>query len=171
MKTWLTVLRSSIDVLCDKLEALWSHSFIATQQSQYYEKCKVSLKSGEVAVTADFSENYAFVLQDAAQGFHWNNNQSTIHPFVVYFKEADSLVHHSFVVISDCMQHDTIAVYLFQKKLIDFLKATFGHLPTKIYYFTDGASSQYKNRKNFLNLCFHKSAVALFCHFSWQGCL
>ena len=82
-KQWTNVDRSTletlfmssdefIDLLCDKLEALRSHSFIATQQSQYYEECKVSLKSGEVAVTADFSENYAFVLQDAAQGFHWN---------------------------------------------------------------------------------------------------
>lgn len=107
-------------------------------------------------MTADFSENYAFVLQDAARGFHWNNNQSATHPFVVYFTEGDSLVHCSFVVISDGMQHDTIAVYLFQK-LTDFLKTTFGHPPTKTSYFSDGAASQHKNRKNFLNLCFHKS--------------
>ena len=39
------------------------------------------MKPGEIVVSADFSENYAFVLQDAAQGFHWNNAQATIHPF------------------------------------------------------------------------------------------
>ena len=33
-------------------------------------------------VTADFSENYSFVLQDAVQGFHWNNAQATIHPLL-----------------------------------------------------------------------------------------
>lgn len=26
---------------------------------------------------------------------------------------------------------------------------------SKIYYFSDGVSSQYKNRHNFLNLCYH----------------
>jgi hypothetical protein len=27
----------------------------------------------------DSAENYSFVLQDEAQGFHWNNAQATIH--------------------------------------------------------------------------------------------
>ena len=103
-------------------------------------------------MSADFSENYSFVLQDAAQGFHWNNSQSTIHPFVIYFND---LSHASFVVISDCTSHDTIAVYLFQKRLINFLRSKLACLPKKIYYFSDGATSQYKNRKNFVNLCLH----------------
>ena len=61
---------------------------------------------------ADFSENYSFVLQDAAQGFHWNNSQATIHPFVIYYKESDKLKHISYVVISDCLRHDTVAVHM-----------------------------------------------------------
>ena len=39
---------------------------------------------GELVVQADFSENYAFVVQDASQSFHWNNTQATVHPFVIY---------------------------------------------------------------------------------------
>ena len=169
-KQWTSVDRSTLETLsmssddfvelfCEKLVALRSHSFVASQQSQFHESCKQLLEPGEVVVSADFSENYAFILQDAAQGFHWNNNQATIHPFVAYHRESsnDSIVHHSFVVISDCLHHDTIAVYLFQKKLIEFLVKTLGHLPKRILYFSDGAASQYKNRKNFLNLCHHLS--------------
>ena len=107
-------------------------------------------------VTADFSENYSFVLQDAAQGFHWNNSQATIHPFVVYYKDSGELKHISSVTISESLRHDTIAVHLFQKCLISFLKEKFDALPQKMYYFSDGAASQYKNRKNFINLCFHE---------------
>jgi len=162
-KQWTAVDRSTletvtlpsdefVDALCERLEALQTHSFIAKQQSQFYDQCKQSLNPAEVVVSADFSENYSFVLQDAAQGFHWNNSQSTIHPFVIYFHD---LSHASFVVISDCMSHDTIAVYLFQKRLISFLRSKLGCLPKKIYYFSDGAASQYKNRKNFVNLCLH----------------
>ena len=162
-KQWTAVDRSTletvtlpsdefVDVLCERLETLRTHSFIAKQQSQFYDQCKQSLKPAEVVVSADFSENYSFVLQDAAQGFHWNNSQSTIHPFVIYFND---LSHASFVVISDCLSHDTIAVYLFQKRLISFLTSKLGCLPKKIYYFSDGAASQYKNRKNFVNLCLH----------------
>ena len=38
----------------------------------------------------------------------------------------------------------------------------------QIYYFSDGAASQYKNRKNFLNLCYHHTdfGIAAEWHFS-----
>ena len=76
-----------------------------------------------------------------------------------YINLGDSEVHHlSYVIISDCLHHDTISVFLFQKCFIAFLKA-FLHGENqlnKIKYFSDGASSQYKNQKNFHNLCLHK---------------
>ena len=87
-----TVSKSSDEFLesCGgKLEALLPHSFIATQQSMFYNQCMLSLKPDELVVSTDFSENYAFILQDAAQSFHWNNTQATIHPFFVYFRYAD----------------------------------------------------------------------------------
>ena len=120
-KQWTSVDRSSLETITmsadeftelfsEKLEVLCPHSFIATQQSRFFSECKSSLKPGEVVVSADFSENYAFVLQDAAQGFHRNNAQATIHPFVVYYKESGEEHHLSFVVILDCLIHDTVAV-------------------------------------------------------------
>ena len=112
------------------------------------------------------SENYSFVLQDAAQGFHWNNSQATIHPFVVYYLDMGKQSHLSYVVISDCLHHDTVAVYLFQKSLLDFLKKKFSiH---KVFYYSDGAAPQYKNRKNFINLCHHEAdfGVPAEWHFS-----
>lgn len=121
-------------------------------------------------VTADFSENYAFVFQDLAQGYHWNNSQATVHPFVGYYKANDELLHVSYVVISECLVHDTIAGHLFQKKFLAFLKNTApaGQAFTKVIYFSDGATSQYKNRKNFINLCHHNEdfGVAAEWHFS-----
>ena len=123
---------------------------------------------GEFLVIADFSGNYSFVLQDAAQGFHWNNSQVTIHPFVAYYMDSDELCHLSYVVISDCNHHDTIAVHLYQKYLIEHLTKRFGLPPYKVYYFSDGAASQYKNRKNFINLCHHQDdfGVPAEWHFS-----
>ena len=106
---------------------------------------------------ADFSENYSFVLQDAAQGFLWNNAQATIHPFIIYYRHSEEECHLSYVVISDCLHHDTVAVYLFQKRLIAYLKGVLPSSLKKIIYFSDGAASQYKNCKNFTNLCNHKA--------------
>ena len=73
--------------------------------------------------------------------------------YTLYYTDSSSL---NFVVISECLHHNTIAVYLFQKNLIAFLKKQCSTI-TKIIYFSDGAASQYKNRKNFLNLCNHQA--------------
>ena len=101
--------------LCQKLETLLLRDFRLKAQSQYYNKLKSELKPGEFLVTADFAENYAFIVQEAAQAFHWNNNQATLFPLVilVYYKEGGELECCSFVGISDCLKHDTIAIYMF----------------------------------------------------------
>jgi hypothetical protein len=40
---------------------------------------------GEIAVICDFPENCYFIIQDEAQGFHWNNAQATLYPFLAYY--------------------------------------------------------------------------------------
>ena len=57
--------------------------------------------------------------------------------------------------ISDDNHHDTNFVYKIQTILVDCLKE---NLPIvdKIFYFSDGCAEQYKNRKNFINLCHHQ---------------
>ena len=66
--------------------------------------------------------------------------------------------HLSYVVISECLHHDTVAVHLFQQSFIAFLKDLLPARlhPRNIVYFSDGAASQDINRKKFLNLCHHK---------------
>ena len=171
LETFVKPVDEFIDMFCDKVEVLRPHAFIATQQASFFQDCKSSLVSGEVLVTADFSENYSFVLQDAAQGYHWNNSQATLHPFVAYYNNAeDELCHISYMIVSEVLHHDATAVYLYQKRFIAFLKE---FLPptcklAKMIYFSDGAGSQYKNRKNFANLCYHEEdyGIAAEWHFS-----
>ena len=118
---------------------------------------------GEFLVLLDCSEDCSFVLQEAAQGFHWNNAQATIHPVVCCYLRNNTLQHISYVIISDCVKHDTVSVPLFQRCLLSFLEEHFHALPTKIIYFSDGAASQYKNRKNFINLCHHREDFQVCC--------
>ena len=105
------------------------------------------------------------MLQDAAQGFHWNNSQATIHPFAAYYRQSGKLEHVSYVIISDCLHHDTIAVHLFQKNLVQFLQDKFSRVD-KVLCFSDGSAAQYKNRKNFVNLCYHKTDFG--CQAEWH---
>ena len=75
---------------------------------------KENLKFGESVIVLDFAENYSFLVQDAAQGFHWNNSQETIHTFAIYYEDGSGkLAHKSYACISDQKTHDTITVYNF----------------------------------------------------------
>lgn len=174
-KQWTTTDRATLEtkvlsvdeflaLFLDNLPVVLLHDFTAKQQSIFLQKTKSMLKPGEFAVVGDFAENYSFVLQDAAQSFHWNNLQATIHPFVCYYvddaTDGDNTVvkpinHVSFVVVSESNSHDTVAVHLFQKVLISFLSNKI-RTPKRIIYFSDGCAAQYKNRKNFVNLCHHE---------------
>ena len=83
-----------------------------------------------------------------------------MHPFI-YFKEEDNKDEHcSFVIILESLEHNIIAFYSFQKKLIQFLKSKFDEL-RKILYFLAGSAAQYKNIKNFINLLYHKKDLAI----------
>lgn len=146
-----------IPYLIDKLEKFIPHDYIKTEQSLFWKNCKTNLKPGQFAVTLDFSENFKFVLQDEVQSHHWNERQATIHPFVIYYKEDDEIKHFSFVMISEDLHHDSISVNLFISKLINYIRTEKRMIVNKIYFMSDGAASQYKNRKNFSSLCQFKN--------------
>ena len=77
------------NLVIEKLKKMHSHDFVSQQQAKFLKDLKENLGDCEVAVVADFAENYSFILQDAVQGYHWNNQQATIHLFVVYYKTQD----------------------------------------------------------------------------------
>lgn len=166
-KQWLSTDRTTLQTISQSteefidtfhagLQTLKKHDFIAKEQSNFCSDRKGSLKAGDILAIANFAENYSFILQDAAQGFHWNNNQATLHPFICYYRNRIDLEHINFVIVSDCLKHDTVAVHLFQRKLIEKLKEIVDFDVQKMIYSSDGAASQYKNFKNFINLCNHK---------------
>ena len=86
----MQILISPVDEYLDKLkiglEKLLLHSFIVRKQNHFVSVKKEELVESEYIVMCDFSENYAFVVQDSVQGIHWNNNQATVHPFAIYYK-------------------------------------------------------------------------------------
>ena len=106
-------------------------------------------------ILLDFAENYSFIVQDAIKGYHWNNNKATLHVIVVYNKKSGILCSKTYCLISNCLNHNTNSVH-------KSISAVFNIRPkhpnvTQCIYFSDGASSQYKNCKNFVNICHHNS--------------
>lgn len=143
-----------IDTFLEKLLNLLPHNFTAERQANYLKHVKNNLKATECIIICDFSENYSFVVQDAVQGFHWANAQCTIHPCAIYFKDEESndLKFTSFIAIADFTKHNHVAVRLFLTQCIAFIKSKLSGLE-KIYFFSDGSGSQYKNKMTAFNLC------------------
>jgi len=162
-------LEEFIDTAVDKINNLTAHHYISKHQTKYLRKCKDDLKTGSCIIILDFAENYSFVAQDAAQGFHWENSQATLHPFSVYYRNSNGSVDTvSLCIISDHMKHDTVAVHAFQKVVIEHLKQIIKGL-YKVIYFSDGAASQYKNFKNFANLLNHRNDHGLEAEWNFFG--
>lgn len=145
-----------VEELFEQLEALSSHDYTAKQQSTFFKQTKASLKEGEILTVGDYAQNYAFVLQDSVQGFHWNNDQATVHPFACYVNRNGVAEPLSIVIISNDLDHHTKAVHHFQKALVDVLKTEVPGEIKKIIYMSDGCTAQYKNRFNAHNLCLHQ---------------
>ena len=169
--TLLTVtetVETFIESLAKKVVSLTRHHHVAEMQTKYLRQLKETIPTSECIIVGDFSETFSFVVQDAAQGYHWENTQATLHPFIVYYRnEADgTLSSESHCMISDSTQHTTSTVYAFQKILLESLKAQHPNI-TKVHYFSDGCAGQYKNCHNFINLCFHQEDFGLLAEWNF----
>lgn len=172
-KQWVTVDRSEmvtmvkprdefVETFVQGLYNLKFHHYVSKVQGRVLKEKKENLLDTECIVLADFSENYTFIVQDEIQGYHWVNDQATVHPFVVYLKEQDKIRSHCLFVLSDYREHSTAVVHAFLTEVINHIKTLNPNLK-KIIYFSDGSGSQYKNKKNFTNICKHK------CDFGVEG--
>ena len=95
-----------IEELCEKLDKITSHSYIAKSQAKYLADLKDNLKENEAIVLGDFAENYQFLIQDEVQGYHWSKKYCSLHPIVIYYKSGTELIEKSLCVISEDIDHD-----------------------------------------------------------------
>ena len=144
------------ETLISTINAITKHSFLAKCQANFLRAKKESLKANEVIVLGDFVKTYQFLVQDEIQGYHWSKECCTLHPLIVYFIDGDGIIqHNSLYFISDDNNHNTNFVYKIQTILVDYLKENLPILD-KIFYFSGSCAEQYKNQKNFINLCHHQ---------------
>ena len=77
-----------IEFMAKKIGLLTAHLYITESQAKYLSALNENLLSSTCIVLVDFAENYSMVVQDAVQGWHWTMQQCTIHPLVIYYKNA-----------------------------------------------------------------------------------
>ncbi|KAG1680445.1 Multidrug resistance-associated protein 4 [Nymphon striatum] len=93
-----------IDRLLRKICDLTLHSYIAKAQTAYMNSLKSCIEpEKEIILQGDFAEN-----------FHWENAQTTLHPFVAYHCLQDRTLNNlNIVVISDSKYHSTAEEFRF----------------------------------------------------------
>lgn len=161
-----------VEELCNRLKVLITHSFISKEQCKFISDKKENLRGDEILLQCDFAENYAYVAQNAAQAFHYNNDQCSVFTVAFYYRSSKELKHHSIILLSDCTTHDATAVYLMQQKVIPEIKKVCPKVK-KIYYVSDGAKQHFKNRTQMMHLTYHKLDFGIeaewHCHASSHG--
>lgn len=180
-KQWLSVdrcqlveIKESTGEFCNslskKISDLTTHHFVAQAQSSYLKNLKSYLPAGEMIVLGDFAENYSFIVQDEIQGYHWENQQCTVHPFVIYYKSVEGEFKcQSVCFLSPVLKHNTVMVYTFISQLIPFLLTLPSSSVTKIHYFSDGCAGQYKNMYNFAHIYHHLKDFGIPCEWNFFG--
>ena len=152
-----------ITALSHQLDSITCHSYIAKSQASYLFELKQNLEEDAIIVLGDFAENYTFVIQDEIPGYQWSKQQCILHPLVIYYKETSELKSMSLSIISDDLDHDAALVYKIYAGGLCYIKQHTGDRLEKVHYFSDGCAGQYKNCKNFINLCHYKDDFNLEC--------
>ena len=99
-----------------------AHRYISKAQSTCLMNQKEKLDSDTCIIMIDFAENYQYVLENEIQSFHWNNNQCSIQPAVIYYKNVPNVLQErSFGFISEDLKHDTAFVYEVRSKVSEYI--------------------------------------------------
>ena len=91
-----------------------------------------------------------------------------LHPVVVYYaseKDHQKLDHRSFAIVSDEMSHSSTTVHAILNKIVPLLKQM-NPQTEMIHYWTDGATSQYRNKQILLTVANHKEIYGM--SFRWN---
>lgn len=134
----------ALDILKRQLPKFIWHAFVKDKQAKAYQRDKEDanlLGSKTCLLQMDFAENYTCTYQDEIQSAHWRQKQVTLYTIMAYHR-GEKL---AMVIASDVLDHDkrTVAAFTVESfiTILNTLKTV-----ENINIWTDGPSSQYKNK-------------------------
>ena len=128
-----------------------STPFHKEQSGSLFWTLKLALLEDKALILPDFAGTSRMQFRGITGTL---NSHATLNLFVVHRRNNQILTVESFCVISNHMKHNSNAVHAFLGKVLNLLKHSWSTLQ-KCIYFSDGAALQYKNYKNFDNICYH----------------
>ncbi|CAF1513785.1 unnamed protein product [Adineta steineri] len=139
--------KECVQLLSTKVVQYLNHAFIKRKQSNFFEQMKNNSDDTSIVVQVDYAENFSIEEQDAIQSAHWTTK--TISIFTAH--ASCGSLKFSFALPSNNITHDKYCINTCLDYIINELKQYLPNLKT-IMFFSDGASSQFKQRFLFRNL-------------------
>lgn len=134
-----------------ELPAFKTHCFNWIEQQRQYRACVTNMKEEEIGILCDFSENYECKYGEEIQSMHFgaSKNAISLHCGVIFGNKRSQ----SFVTVSDDNCHEPHAIWAHLMPVLKLAKDKFPNAQI-IHFFSDGPSTQYRQKKNFylLNL-------------------
>ena len=106
-------------------EKLTQHGYVAKKQAEFFKQLKENLQFEECVIVLDFAENYSFLVQNATQGFLWNNSQAAIYPFTIYYVDGSGKLAHKYCVVDAPSTGSTGRFCCFDKKTLQKIESYF----------------------------------------------
>ncbi len=112
----------------------------------------------ECLIHVDFSENYACKYSSEIQAVHFasNQQQATLHSGVLHVGGVDvcfvCVKHVCFGTISPSKEKGPAAIWTHLSPVLDLVKSSYPNV-TVVHFFSDGPSTQYRQKGNFYLFC------------------
>lgn len=139
------------DVICEikkQLPTFRVHCYVKNVQSEEFELRKINKDPKTGVLQIDFAENFSLISQDEIQSAHWSHQQVTLFTACVWTGTATT----SYTIVSDDISHQKLSIKVFMYKLVEDILKRFPSLE-KLLIFSDGPSSQFKNKYTASLLC------------------
>lgn len=130
----------------------FEHIFVTNHQFKEMRVIRENVAFAEAYMVIDFSQNYVCKYSEEIQSTHFgaSKKQITLHTGGFYYKlENGERGVKTFVTVSESLRHDASAIWAHLEPIFQLLQETVPNLKS-INIQSDGPSTQYKNKKNFL---------------------
>ncbi|CAH0547283.1 unnamed protein product [Brassicogethes aeneus] len=144
-KSMVTTANKIITLMHSKLCDYKKHVYIMYHQLRELQAKKQFIEEDELIFHIDFAENYVAKYSMEIQSMHFgaSKKQISLHTGVLYTNNSKQ----TFCSVSDNLDHQAHAVWAHLKQILKQLSLNIANIHT-IHFFSDGPTSQYKNRSN-----------------------
>ncbi len=156
IRHWKVLMTDTVDTVFNELKtqlsAFLHHTFVKREQAAAFDSLKSLCDSKSIVLQVDFSENATIESQMEVQAAHWHHSQATLFTTHAWINNTTNF---SMVVISDYLNHTKNSVFVFMQCIFQTIRVKFPSIET-VNVFSDGPTSQFKQRFLFSNLHYWK---------------